>query len=376
MSNNISYEGKRLQESHYKRHSGIDFLKIVAMLMICILHVNVWSNGLSVSHASSTSFPPRWWWSVQITQTVSIIAVNLYAMATGYLCIKSCWRLSRYLELWIQVAFYSLLGLAVGFLLIHYSIIDLNYLHSVQVCHLLFPIPLANGYWYFSAYTALFFISPLINRIVLAEKKRTLISLLTCILVVLPILNQGNRTVYVNLGYNFTWLLVLYIAGAYLRVYPIQFRLRYISLAWMIVFGVHMVSISIAPGFQVFYTSLPVTIASFLFFAAFTKIRFSGWLARLSELGALTSFGVYLLQLHPYFWSYMDMRMPEWCVCTGYPIWLLPAIAMAMYIVLSCLDALRLSLFKLLRVKEACIRLDSVITRQWKCVMSLLQQKL
>lgn len=80
-----------------RRNVGADVIRVLAMLMVSVLHVNFLSG--------CTSCFPNY-----LYETVCIQAVNLFAMLTGYLCIEAGWKIRRYINMWFQVAFYSMEG--------------------------------------------------------------------------------------------------------------------------------------------------------------------------------------------------------------------------------------------------------------------------
>ncbi|MBR4310991.1 MAG: hypothetical protein IKT79_08170, partial [Akkermansia sp.] len=63
-----------------ERNQGIDFLRIIAMLMVCIIHINLFTEGHKELIPGKECFYYVSTWS----ETMGFIGVNLYAMITGY----------------------------------------------------------------------------------------------------------------------------------------------------------------------------------------------------------------------------------------------------------------------------------------------------
>ena len=170
-----------LGQTAAQRHSGIDLLRAVSMIMICILHVNyLCLYGLTRQEGG-------WeWLSWGGTESLCIIAVNLYAMITGYVCITSSWRISRYIALWFQVVFYTVGIYALGLFLAHEGWLPKIALKTLlsDLC----TVPLAGAYWYFNAYTALFLLIPFLNKLLQKLSRADYAKLLVALLVFLPLM--------------------------------------------------------------------------------------------------------------------------------------------------------------------------------------------
>ena len=82
-----------------ERLYNLDFLRIVAMLMIVTLHFLGKGGVLGVA-AMSSRYNLAW-----AIEEVCIVAVNCYVLISGYFLIKSRFRLSRLITLSFQVLF-------------------------------------------------------------------------------------------------------------------------------------------------------------------------------------------------------------------------------------------------------------------------------
>lgn len=86
-----------------ERILGMDVLKILSMFMVVVLHVNS-AGGILWN---STTFETQWW-IAHALEHICIVAVNLFAMASGFLCFGRKWQIKKLLALWLQVFFYCL----------------------------------------------------------------------------------------------------------------------------------------------------------------------------------------------------------------------------------------------------------------------------
>jgi len=89
--------------SEIKRNYGIDMLKICSMIMILILHILSKTNLLT--NVSPFSLNYCFVWILEIT---CFCSVNCYAMISGYNMWNKNNNISKAINLWFQVMFYSL----------------------------------------------------------------------------------------------------------------------------------------------------------------------------------------------------------------------------------------------------------------------------
>ena len=179
-----------------KRHSGIDLLRILSMLMIVTLHCIVHGKLSSVVLAEQPGDAIIW-----LIRGICTPAVNLYALISGYVCSNTKHRWERLAELWVQVWLTSVLVGLVFFLL-----------HGISLKELImcfFPV-LTNRYWYFSAYVLLAVAMPFLLHISSTMPKiayrNTLIALLLFMCLSGCVSSFLGFDAYtLNLGYSFLW---------------------------------------------------------------------------------------------------------------------------------------------------------------------------
>jgi surface polysaccharide O-acyltransferase-like enzyme len=83
-----------------KRIIGIDLLRIVSMFMIMTLHTMSNGGGL-LYHQVNTCHTQV----ILMMTFLNNIAVDLFALISGYVGLHSHHRVSRIVELWLQVVF-------------------------------------------------------------------------------------------------------------------------------------------------------------------------------------------------------------------------------------------------------------------------------
>ncbi len=342
------------------------------MLMVCVLHVNGRSGSLAYAASQDVGFRLGVWGS----EVFCLVAVNLYAMVTGYVCVLGSWKPSRYFRLWMQVAFYTVGYFVLRELLVQGGFLEASPLSWKRYVRAFLPIPFADVYWYFTAYTALFLLIPFLNPWIRGMNASALRVLLFLFFAVFScsVLIEGDG-VYAG-GCNSLWLVVLYIAGAYVRLHGVRVPVCFL-LAGVVV------SIIVATAYAFWRESvnisyvLPPTILSsvcmFLFFERL-KIQNAVVIKVVAVLSPLT-FGVYLAHVHPCTWSAMGRYFPRIFESCAHAWWLYLALPLALYLACSLLDTCRAWLFRLCRANALADAMEHCSLYLWNTALSLLQKR-
>ena len=137
------------------RNMGIELLRIVAMFSVVCLHVL--GCGGVYTNAEHAAYQVSW-----LMEIATYYAVDCYAIISGYVGYSEeerKYRYSRYVSVWLQVAFYNF----VITLIASYMLPGTQ--NATTIAMALLPVS-TNAYWYFGAYTGLFFVIPWINKFV------------------------------------------------------------------------------------------------------------------------------------------------------------------------------------------------------------------
>ena len=138
------------------RNIAFDILRLVAMLMVTMLHIT--GNGLDGVEIEAFSGV---YWIVLIFNTFSLVAVNSFVLISGYFLSQKNISLKKMVALWFQVWTYSV---AIYLLLCAMPDVDVNFsIPALVEC--LCPL-LSNQYWFFTCYLLLYFVSPVLNRLI------------------------------------------------------------------------------------------------------------------------------------------------------------------------------------------------------------------
>lgn len=351
-----------------KRNEGIDLLRCVSMLMVAALHVLNHGGVLSAAAAGSTSYHAAW-----LLRSVASCAVNCYALISGYVGVRARFRFRNIIPLWLQVTFYSVL----------IALILPVFIPGVEQMPLIaavFPV-IHRHYWYFTAYFALFFLMPLINRGITVmsrtEAKKLMVTLLAVFsgLSILPYFNlfraiKTEDIFVLGEGASVLWLAVLYIVGGCIRVHGFGRDIRAwalwagygsaVLISWL--YKLHVeedVSAALRPLLHtntLLNNTAPTTlIAGLCLLLLFSRVKQLPELpARIVGFMAPSAFSVYLIHEHRMVRAGLIQNRFAGFGADS-PLWLMGKVLLAAVVIFALgvlIDQLRRFLFRWLRVRQ------------------------
>lgn len=323
-------------------------VRVAAMFLVVLHHV------LCVCGIENAAIyiSPMKEWCYSLMHSLSCIDVDLFALLTGYLCFGKKWKIARWVKLWVLVIFYGIVVSFIGKLVGGYPFPVKYALKNL--------LPLMSNYWYFSAYTALFFMMPFINKALAGltiQQWHFLLGILFLVFSVGDSMMTSQFMVFsTDGGHTALWLGVLYIFGAYIKVHPFTMRKSYLSIlltvliiVWSVIARETALSIG---GFQNPIICL-AALSCFLLLLN-CNIRNNVVCKALKWLSPM-AFSVYLIHIGLY--RFMETELPALFLQLGYPWWLPLVVAGGIYIGCTLMDYLRIQLFRWGRVETLCDRL-------------------
>ena len=342
-----------------ERNYGIDLLKIISMLMVVILHVL--GQGGILDSVTNLSFEGEVFWGLEI---FCYGAVNIYAIISGMFGYKSKHKGSSIINLCFQVIFFSMIIAGADLII---ALINNAPISIENVFFNFFPS--IKGYWYFSAYFCLFFFMPIFDIIIDSVPKSVLKSTAFFCFIIFCCWTQFYSNISnLGMGYSILWLALLYLVGGYISKYNpfnnfsflrcvlIFLICMAITIAGRIAIGLVIGKTSLSPtlvNFFVSYTSPTITIASIFIVLAFSRIKFNKLVNKAIGFFAPLSFGVYLIHCHPIIFAQMKGAF-IWILQYNALLGVLIVIGISLIIMLVCmlLDYVRLTLFKVIKIKQ------------------------
>lgn len=295
-----------------QRKSNIELLRIVSMLLIIIFHY-VYKGGFAFDELTVNKFIVKTCWFF------GELGVNLFVLITGYFSCKGKFKARKLILLLLEVLFYHLFSVAVGYF------VGIGVKTDPKSLFLTFFPTLLNRQWYITVYVIIYILSPFLNRFinVLTQKEyiRFLLAALTLWSVIPTLFGIFFNTTENLLYYNrLIWLMIIYFVGAYLRLYPVKAlgKIKNSLLFSAVVFGFMELSIIIIEMLGGFFAklgttepayfwppnSIPMFLLSVGVFSIFLKIDIP--YNKFINTLASTTLGIYLLHdgiLNQYLWK-------------------------------------------------------------------------
>lgn len=288
-----------------ERKINVELLRVISMAMIITLHCLGHGGMLDIY-----SFGEVGYFLFVLIRGFCFAAVNCFVLITGYFMVFKEIKFSRVINLIVQVEFYSVLCLLLTKCFFQQSV------EAKVIFKVLFPLT-NNQYWFATHYIILLALMPIMNNLIrVIEQKEHLyvIKILVTIFSVLPSFLFWSRNI-VGYGVDFTWFIVLYVIGAYIRKYEIKISGRRCVVIWITVcsvvtggticmeFLLHKVPGITREGLghRIFffgYNSIIFLGAAVFLFLGFVKMKIkNNLLIRISGCGRYV-FGAYLLSDH------------------------------------------------------------------------------
>ena len=268
-----------------ERQSNFELLRIMAMLMIIVLHF--FSERIDFLGTANT----RVYYGFD---SIAICGVNVFVLLTGYFSLnQNHIKLRKNVDLLIDVVFWSFLSflLCVFFGWRNFDLKDL--------IKTLFPI-IFGGRWFVKAYIILLCFIPFINIVLTTIGKQSyqiLLGILVLLFSIWPFFLPNPP--FDDFGYSFVHFIMLYTIAGYLRLHVIKFPPKWICFIGVLLsFTAILVSKVMGNDYTWAYDYLFVVLEALFLLMLFAQISFKSHL--INKLAA-TAFGVLLLHTSAFF---------------------------------------------------------------------------
>lgn len=201
-----------------ERMANLELLRCVAMGMVVVLHY-LGKGGLlpELSGETMDSTGCTAW----LLEAFCIVAVNVYMFISGYFLSTSSFKISRLLQLYFQVWFYSVAVGIIGALAGWTGDVPVDTHYFLT---LLFPVSMGH-YWFMTAYVYFYLLLPFLGIAVRKMSKRELGMSVLLLLTVFCFLKSvlPLRLEMDGQGYDCLWYLCVFAAAAYIRRFGLPF---------------------------------------------------------------------------------------------------------------------------------------------------------
>lgn len=349
---------------------GIDLLRIIAMLLVVILHILGYGGILNKTPIGGARMAINWFMEI-----MAYCAVDCYALISGFVGFSDkpkVHKISRWILLWMQVVFYCLI-ITLGFYCV--SPEEIGFKEFIKA---MFPVSF-NQYWYFTAYTAVFIFMPWFNERIRSVEKREALRLAILISITFSFYTTAVSIVNdpFNLldGYSFLWLSVLYILGGVIQKYEIYIRVKkkdalmvgtillFFTWGWKIGFGKLPISslVSIEDIF-ISYISPTILGIAVILLILFAQVNIKSVAEKWIKFISPSAFSVYLIHSHPLVFE--NLLKGRFVTIAELSAWKIPIVVMVVSVMIFIsailIDKVREFIFKVLRMNILSQKIENV----------------
>lgn len=244
-----------------KRQANFELLRIVAMMMIIVLHYLNKGEMLTAYTTDRSAVN----YAAHLTEAFCIVAVNCYVLLSGYFLVESAWKPGRVVSLAAQILFYSVL---IPVILICAGVISAGELSVYDWLNFVLPVE-TEHYWFATAYLVMYVLAPFLAEGARRVEKRTLQVVIGILVLyfsvwksILPVRLATDRY-----GYDFGWFVCLFLIAAYIRLYglpKLERRRNAVLLYAGMCLGIFLLTAGVAAAAGKvaaleYYTDMPTT---------------------------------------------------------------------------------------------------------------------
>lgn len=319
-----------------KRESNIELCRIIAMLLVLLLHANYFSlGGVELNDIEADPFDS---FLKVLSEQLCIICVNVFVLISGWFGIRA--NIKGVISLLFQVFFYHILICCLFIFLGE----------TIPLKTIIKGFYFGYPYWFVIAYLILYVISPILNAFTESASPRMFASVLISFFLMEFIYGWATNVAAFNGGYTAISFIGLYLLAQFIRKYLLAFQTISIcaNLILYFIFSIVPVGVFFIIGHKfnmVAYSSPFVILSSVFFFLAFNKMKIS---SKVVNYFACSVFSIYIIHLHPLVFPHFIKFMNAAYVILGGYVYTLFVIVFAVCfgIVCTIVDKLRISLWK------------------------------
>lgn len=341
------------------RKSNMELLRIVAMLLVLVIHASFLSANMPThKDCFESQFSVLTRFSFM---SISCICVNVFVLLSGWFGIKL--RLRKVMAFLFQVFFFAFLIYAVMFILFPEHRVNPKSIGTLFMLS-------SSDYWFAKAYLGLMMIAPILNAWIAQASERQILLFLSFFYVFQTIYGWASLygAQWFEGGYSAFSFIGLYVLARYFRLYgqqriekayytfthrkikAIQYMTAYFVLTALnafMAFGVTRMGFPVA-GRLFTYTQPIVIVESLCLLLFFSKLRFQSTV--INKI-AVSCFAVYLLHgnellLRPHY----GRLVSEWYVQYNTQTFFVNTVLLIILCFFSAIiiDRIRLSLWKMI----------------------------
>lgn len=272
------------------RDSNFELLRIVAMLMVVLLHMNVFVLG-GVNNNSVVNTPLTAGFRMFADQ-LCCVCVNVFILISGRFGIRP--TLKGAMSIAYQVLFYTLLLFTLGHIMGW----------DAPLRKVIHAFDYHTAYWFISQYLLLYILAPALNAFVDNSDKKVIVSLLSGLFIFIFIFDWNVHWANLNGGYSVVQFAGLYILARY---FSTRCTLPEKSACYWFLWYILMTIIPVIIGFvglrfisfdlgKAQYSSPFVILSSVFLMLGFSRMKIQ---SPVINWFACSAFSIYLIHVNP-----------------------------------------------------------------------------
>ena len=271
------------------RQSNFELLRILAMLLVLVLHCNFWPIG--IPDAADFHDAPLTTWTRTLFQSAAIVCVNVFILISGWFKIKV--SLKGFFNFIFQCLFFSF-----GTYLVMFCLGKAPFsLTIIAEC-----LGISKVEWFIKSYIGLYILAPALNIFSDKASRKQLFWVLVAFFTFQTIYGMTMTAQFIQRGYSTFSFIGLYLLARYMRLYPSRILSRLSLWSYLGSVGVLSVLFYInqmikSPLDMYAYINPLIIFSSMGLFLTFgnIKMRTSPVINTISR----SSFAIYLLHYSP-----------------------------------------------------------------------------
>lgn len=327
-----------------ERNLSLDLLRIIAMMLVLVLHTNLFGGFLKIQYNDAYCF------LINLYEQFAIVAVNVFVIISAWFLRTKYISFSKVLTLIWIILFWTVVM----------SLVAIGLGERVTFKDLIMVVPIiGRAYDFCSGYIVMYLFSPYLNKMLdnISFKWLSLLAVGTFILFSCLSPITSSHYLSINGGYSFIWFIMLYIITAWIKsLEKLPSKKLLICVYFLCSLGGAVAVFFNIPFIgNIDYNNPIVTISAFSLFLTFVQIKIqSPVLIRFISFFAPLSFGVFLIHAHPVLerW-YQQFQFCNWLEGNVYLYLIgMPVFVIILFILCSLIEKLRMILFNVIHEKE------------------------
>lgn len=272
------------------RESNFELLRIVAMLMVVLLHMNIMVFG-GVNH-DEVVYSPLTAGFRMFAEQLCCVCVNVFILISGWFGIRP--SLKGAMSIVYQVLFFTLLLFAFG------RLMELD----APVSKVIHVFDYGTAYWFISQYLLLYILAPTMNVFVEKADKKSIVAFLSGLFAFIFVFDWMVHYAHLNGGMSVVQFIGLYVLARYLstrcalqekpaRTWFSWYLLTTIIPVFIGFGGLYFISFDFG---KAQYSSPFVILSSVFFMRGFSRLKIQ---SKVINWFACSAFSIYLIHVNP-----------------------------------------------------------------------------